>query len=235
MTESVPCPHEFTTILNRRGRKYSTGGARSGRCIENIVLFEGGLIQPRWISRLRRMLERQRSWSTSELRPPAPRRFSEAFSEELHRTGRFGSALPRSRGPVSIGLRRLGVWRMLQSASLRRFVECFAGERLIQNGCQVIRYDEGDYQGPHLDIYPPKHGKRYYFDFHLTLSNEKCVRQELFYQTDADGHCNRGLNVGSSGTIAIHRLPFWHQVTPLVGRGAKRWVLIASFDPASDD
>lgn len=226
-------PKEFSEVLHTTKRREIASMRNTKEWFSpHVIYLACDLLQPEWTRRMLSLLERYVTVTyISQKLPPKPQSFSKAFSETLHPIGRFRSALPTGRALHTRTLRQLGVWRMLRSRSLREFVEGVAGEPLVQNGCQVISYEEGDYQGPHLDVYPPKRGKRYYFDFQLTLCNARCRAQELLYQERTQRHCNARIDVTRSGTVLIHRLPYWHQVTPLVGHRARRWVLIATFDP----
>ena len=99
---------------------------------------------------------------------------------------------------------------------------------------QAILYGHGDYVGPHNDHHPEQaHLRHGYVDVHLSFVNEHVDSQSLVCQ-GADGHLNALYNVTRTGSIAVYRLPFWHYVTPLMGRPgheskARRWVLMASY------
>jgi hypothetical protein len=125
---------------------------------------------------------------------------------------------------------RIGLVRMMRSASFHAFAEALAGRSLASRwGLQVLRYGPGDYSGPHNDHHPEnKRARRGYIDLHVSLATPAVEHQWLVYSRA--GHFSEIVPVGGQSAVTAYRLPFWHYTTPLVGgRSAARWVLLGTF------
>ena len=125
---------------------------------------------------------------------------------------------------------RIGLVRMMRSASFRAFAEALAGRRLRTGwGLQVLRYGPGDYAGPHNDHHPENPAaRRGYIDLHLSLCTPGVAHQWLVYSRA--GHFSEIVPVAAPATVTAYRLPFWHYTTPLVGTAqAARWVMLGTF------
>jgi hypothetical protein len=160
------------------------------------------------------------------------------FSEALPKTLRNWSvSLNGSHTPAYDAAYKIGLIDLLKSASLREFATCVSGFQLTgQPGMQVIRYQQGDYVGPHNDHHPEEaHLRDGYVDLQITLTNSGVARQYLLYESG--GYFNNLCNVGVESGLSVSMLPFWHQVTPLEVKAGReqdghRWLLLASFEIA---
>ena len=158
-----------------------------------------------------------------------------SFQERLPKVGRFWTATLERRGTRAWrAAEACGLVAMLRSESCRAFAAALAGRPLAPRpGVQVLCYAAGDYLGPHTDHHPDIAAARDgYLDLHVTLATPAVARQCLI-RSEA-GHFAAPVDIAASGTITAHRLPFWHQVTPLEARAgrageARRWILLASF------
>lgn len=157
------------------------------------------------------------------------------YADQLPKTLSNSSIiLHEARGQRRKAAHEIGLMQMLQSESLHAVAEKLSGFELWPDpGCQVIRYSEGDYVGPHNDHHPEAPNLRDgYIDFHLTLSNGSVDNQWLVYETD--GFLRNTHQVGVPSGMCVSFLPFWHYTTPLVARKnakneAHRWLLLTSF------
>ena len=124
---------------------------------------------------------------------------------------------------------------MLTSSSLHQFASAVTGFTLHpEPSLQIIRYEAGDYVGPHNDHHPENEEiRRGYVDLQITLTDPGVARQYLLYEA-GDGYFNHPRNIGIQSGVSVSMLPFWHQVTPLEVKpahpGAHRWLLLVSFD-----
>jgi hypothetical protein len=157
------------------------------------------------------------------------------YSEALPKTMRNSSAsLNGARSAATATAREIGLMDVLSSASLKEFATSVSGFALSADpALQIIRYEAGDYVGPHNDHHPEDENLRDgYVDLQITLTGDGVARQYLLYE--GDGYFNRSCNVGIASGVAVSMLPFWHQVTPLEvkpGRkDAHRWLLLVSFE-----
>jgi len=152
------------------------------------------------------------------------------YGELLPKTSRARTVFFDSRREPGVKVaERIGLARMMRSASFRAFAEALAGRRLRAGwGLQVLRYGPGDYAGPHNDHHPEDAAaRRGYLDLHLSLSAPG-VQQWLVYARA--GHFSEIASVAGPATVTAYRLPFWHYTTPLVGSArAARWVLLGTF------
>ena len=78
------------------------------------------------------------------------------YGELLPKTSRARTIYFDSRREPGVkAAERIGLVRMMRSASFRAFAEALAGRRLRAGwGLQVLRYGPGDYAGPHNDHHP---------------------------------------------------------------------------------
>jgi hypothetical protein len=157
--------------------------------------------------------------------------YSEALPKSLHNATVM---LNDARSKAAKAARAIGLTQFLTSTSLQQFAETISGYQLLPKpGLQVIRYQPGDYVGPHNDHHPEEdHLRHGYVDLQITLSNDDVARQYLLYEKD--GYFNQSVNVGIPSGISVSHLPFWHQVTPLEARPGReatacRWLLLVSF------
>lgn len=160
----------------------------------------------------------------------------ENYGESLQKVFRFKTAFLASKISRSYrAARELGLLTMLGSDSFVGFAEMVTGLQLVRPpSFQVICYEHGDYVGPHNDHHPEDDPNCVgYVDVHVTLCNDAIAHQFLIYERHR--HLSTITNVNLNGGISIYRLPFWHQVTPLVGkpgreREARRWLLLGTFE-----
>jgi hypothetical protein len=175
----------------------------------------------------------------SQIPPESITAMTTNYSEQLEKTMRIRAAFfqyAQSRRSEAFRLaNELGFLEMMRSESMRAFVEAVTGYRLddADEGCQVICYEPGDYNGPHNDHHPELDEARDGFvDIHLMFSNAAVAHHYLVYEQK--GFFSQIEDVTTPGAIAIYRLPFWHYTTPLVAhRGreqeARRWLLMRSY------
>lgn len=160
----------------------------------------------------------------------------ENYGESLQKVFRFKTAFLASRAARSYrAAEELGLLTMLKSDSFAQFGEAITGLQLVRPpSFQVICYEHGHYVGPHNDYHPEDDPDCVGFvDMHVTLCNDAVAHQFLVYEQH--GHLSAIVDMNLAGGVSIYRLPFWHQVTPLVGkpgreREARRWLLLGTFD-----
>lgn len=158
------------------------------------------------------------------------------YTESLEKVFRFRTAfLSRRTARAYERAEALGILTMMRSETFATFAEAVTGLPLVRPpGLQIICYEHGDYVGPHNDYHPEEDPLcRGYVDIHLTFSNNAVEHQFLVYERGR--HLSQIVDVNLRGGISIYKLPFWHQVTPLVGkpgqeREARRWLLLGTFD-----
>jgi hypothetical protein len=175
------------------------------------------------------------SVETSRIPADSIRSMKENHSESLQKVCRFRTAfLKRRTARAYETAEALGVLSMMRSDSFAAFAEAVAGLQLVRPpSLQIICYEHGDYVGPHNDYHPEEDPDCVGFvDFHLMLSNDAVAHQFLVYERNRQ--LSQVMDVNLSGGISVYRLPFWHHVTPLVGkpgreREARRWLLLATF------
>jgi hypothetical protein len=164
----------------------------------------------------------------------------ENYGESLQKVFRFKTALLASRAARSYrAAEDLGLLAMLESDSFALFAEAITGLQLVRPpSFQIICYEHGDYVGPHNDYHPEDDPDcEGFVDMHVTLCNDAVAHQFLIYERY--GHLSAIADMNLAGGVSIYRLPFWHQVTPLVGkpgreREARRWLLLGTFDIRND-
>jgi hypothetical protein len=159
-----------------------------------------------------------------------------SHGESLDKVWRFRTAILHRRGTRAYNAAEaLGMLAMMRSNSLTAFGEAITGLPLLAPpSVQVICYEHGDYIGPHNDHYPESDPDCLgYVDVHVMFSNDAVAHQFLIYAKN--GHLSQIADVGHGAGISVYKLPFWHHVTPLVGKTgheseARRWLLLGTFD-----
>jgi hypothetical protein len=153
------------------------------------------------------------------------------YGERLPKTGRARTIYFETRREPGVkAAERIGLVKLMRSASYRAFAEALAGRKLAAGwGLQVLRYGPGDYAGPHNDHHPEnKDARQGYIDLHVSFSAPSVQHQWLVYSRA--GHFTEIVPVGGPCTVTAYRLPFWHYTTPLVGPPkSARWVLLGTF------
>jgi hypothetical protein len=233
-------PAEFEDLLNASGRRVLAGThALCGALANPRVRFlaRQDFLDRTKAERVRRVLE-QSIRDELELmeRPIPPESISDMrhdYGELLPKTSRAHTIYFESRRERGVkAAERIGLARMMRSASFRAFAEALTGRRLAANwGLQVLRYGMGDYAGPHNDHHPEnKDARGGYIDLHVSLCSPDVAHQWLVYSRA--GHFSEIVSVAQPATVTAYRLPFWHYTTPLVtkrGKDAARWVLLGTF------
>ena len=231
-------PAEFEDLLTRAGRRVLAGTHDlSGALADPRTRFvaRDDLVDRAKARRLRRALEEALAGTLEPLERPIPPesifRMRHDYGELLPKTSRARTIYFESRREAGVkAAERIGLVRLLRSASFRAFAEALAGRRLASGwGLQVLRYGPGDYAGPHNDHHPENpRARQGYIDIHLSLCAPGVVHQWLVYSRA--GHFSEIVPLAAPATITAYRLPFWHYTTPLVGTpGAARWVLLGTF------
>lgn len=231
-------PAEFEDLLTCAGRRVLAGthdlcGALADPRTRFVARDD--LIDRAKAGRLRRALEEALVDTLEPLEQPIPPESIFAmrrdYGELLPKTSRARTIYFDSRREAGVeAAERIGLVRLLRSASFRAFAEALAGRRLAAGwGLQVLRYGPGDYAGPHNDHHPENPAARGgYVDVHLSLCSPGVAHQWLVYSRA--GHFSEIVPLAAPATITAYRLPFWHYTTPLVGKpGAARWVLLGTF------
>jgi hypothetical protein len=201
-------------------------------------LARADLLDRAKVARLRRALEAELADSLELMERPIPPETISAmrhdYGELLPKTSRARTIYFESRREPGVkAAERIGLARMMRSASFRAFAEALAGRRLSSGwGLQVLRYGPGDYAGPHNDHHPEnKDARSGYIDLHLSLCSPGVAHQWLVYSRA--GHFSEIVSVAHPATVTAYRLPFWHYTTPLVAKrgqdDAARWVLLGTF------
>lgn len=230
-------PAEFADFIKRPPAS-STNHHRLGADGDYVRWFPN-LVKPALVKQAIRLLEKNmepymRTWNTPIPKELIPN-LRQNFKETLPKTFRNDSViLNSSQTPAAVKAKKIGLLQMLGSESLRRFAEACSGYALDGDpGFQVSRYKAGDYVGPHNDHHPQDWNLRDgYIDLHITLTNPSVVSQYFIYEHQ--GVLNRTVNVSVPSGVTVSRLPYWHQVTPLVAKKgqeaeAQRWLLLVSF------
>jgi hypothetical protein len=233
-------PAEFEDLLSASGRRVLAGthvlcGALADP--RTRFLARGDLLDRAKAERVRRALEQSLKDELELMeRPIPPESISDMrhdYGELLPKTSRAHTIYFESRRERGVkAAERIGLARMMRSASFRAFAEALAGRRLAANwGLQVLRYGAGDYAGPHNDHHPEnKDARAGYIDLHVSLCAPDVAHQWLVYSRA--GHFSEIVSVAQPAMLTAYRLPFWHYTTPLVtkrGKDAARWVLLGTF------
>lgn len=188
--------------------------------------------------RLRRTLEASLTDELEALQQPIPPEsifgMHRDYAELLPKTARARTIYFESRRePGMKTAERIGLARLMRSASFRAFAEALAGRRLASGwGLQALRYGPGDYAGPHNDHHPENPRARSgYIDLHVSLCSPAVAHQWLVYSRA--GHFSEIVSVAEPASIMAYRLPFWHYTTPLSAKRGRtapvRWVLLGTF------
>ena len=233
-------PAEFEDLLNAAGRRVLAGTHPLCGALANPrtrFLARHDLLDRAKAERLRRALERSLEDKLVLMaRPIPPETISEMredYGELLPKTSRARTIYFESRRePGFKEAERIGLVRLMRSASFRAFAEALAGRPLESDwGLQVLRYGPGDYAGPHNDHHPENVDARSgYIDLHLSLCSPGVAHQWLVYSRA--GHFSEIVSVARPASVTAYRLPFWHYTTPLAakrGQQAGRWVLLGTF------
>lgn len=235
-------PTEFEDLLSPAGRRVLAGrhplcGALADP--RRRFLAAEDLVKRRAADDLRRALDAALYPHLSVMADPIPPEtlwgMTRNYDEWLPKAMRVRTAyLERRRGRAYRAAERIGLVRLMQSASFRAFAASLAGRPLRSHwGMQVLAYGPGDYAGPHNDHHPEDpRAARGYLDVHLTLSSPG-VAQQLLVWAKA-GHFSECVDVAQPAGITAYRLPFWHYTTPLRAKPghvtrARRWVLLGTF------
>lgn len=237
-------PHEFSDLLNARGRRLLAEPPRfeafhKRRATPIAVLDD--LIDAPVARRCMRALDEVFYPLVKRMHTPIAReavtKMRANYSESLRKTVRVKTATLNSRKSYALdAARRIGLAQMMESESFRRFAEVVVGAPLRNDhwGRQVICYEAGDYSGPHNDHHPEsKVARNGFVDLHIMFSNDAVKSQWLVYEERR--FLSASHEVATTSGIAVYRLPFWHYTTPLVGKPgreaeARRWLLLGSFD-----
>ena len=235
-----PIPGEFEDLLNASGRRVLAGTHALCGALANPrtrFLARTDLLDRTKAERVRRALEHSLKDELELMERPIPpesiSRMRHDYGELLPKTSRAHTIYFESRRERGVkAAERIGLARMMRSASFRAFAEALAGWRLEANwGLQVLRYGAGDYAGPHNDHHPEnKDARSGYIDLHLSLCSPGVAHQWLVYSRA--GHFSEIVSVAHPATVTAYRLPFWHYTTPLAakrGKDAARWVLLGTF------
>ena len=233
-------PAEFEDLLNASGRRVLAGShAVCGALANPRVRFlaRHDLLDRAKAERVRRALEQSLTDDLELMERPIPpesiSNMRHDYGELLPKTSRARTIYFESRRERGVkAAERIGLARMMRSASFRAFAEALAGRKLAANwGLQVLRYGAGDYAGPHNDHHPEnKDARSGYIDLHVSLCAHDVAHQWLVYSRA--GHFSEVVSVAQPATVTAYRLPFWHYTTPLVtkrGKDAARWVLLGTF------
>jgi hypothetical protein len=231
-------PAEFEDLLNRQGRRVLAGSHELCGALADPrrrFLAADDLIDRARAAGLRRVLEAKLADALEPIERPIPPEsiwdMKEDYSELLPKTARARTVYFDSRRERGVkAAERIGLVKLLRSASFRAFAEALAGRALEAGwGVQVLRYGPGDYAGPHNDHHPEnERARRGYVDLHLSLGTPGLRHQWLVY--GRAGHFSEIVSVAGPATVTAYRLPLWHYTTPLVGGPrAARWVLLGTF------
>lgn len=237
---STAIPAEFEDLLNAAGRRVLAGTHPLCGALGNPrtrFLARHDLLDRAKAERLRRALERSLEDKLEPIEQPIPpesiSEMREDYSELLPKTSRARTIYFESRREAGVKeAERIGLVRLMRSASFRAFAEALAGQPLESDwGLQVLRYGPGDYAGPHNDHHPENENARSgYIDVHVSLCSPGIAHQWLVY--GRAGHFSEIVSLARPSSLTAYRLPFWHYTTPLVarrGRDAARWVMLGTF------
>jgi len=236
-----PIPVEFEDLLSASGKRVLGGTHALCGTLANPrtrFLVRDDLLDRRKAERVRRVLEASLVDTLELMEQPIPPESISAmrhdYGERLPKTSRARTIYFESRREPGVkAAERIGLVRLMRSASFRAFGEALAGRRLASGwGLQALRYGPGDYAGPHNDHHPEnKDARAGYIDLHLSLCSPGVAHQWLVYSRA--GHFSEIVSVAKAAAVTAYRLPFWHYTTPLVAKrgraDAVRWVLLGTF------
>jgi hypothetical protein len=234
-------PAEFEDLLSASGKRVLAGRHALCGALANPrtrFLARADLLDRTKAERVRRVLEASLADELELMERPIP---PETISDMRHD---YGERLPKTsrartiyfetrREPGVKAAERIGLVKLMRSASYRAFAEALAGRKLAAGwGLQVLRYGPGDYAGPHNDHHPEnKDARGGYIDLHLSLCSPGVAHQWLVYSRA--GHFSEIVSVAGPASVTAYRLPFWHYTTPLAAKpgraDAARWVLLGTF------
>lgn len=234
-------PGEFEDLLNAAGKRVLAGthplcGALGNPRTRFLVRHD--LLDRDKARRLRRVLDQSLADKLEPLERPIPPEsifdMRHDYAELLPKTARARTIYFESRRePAVKAAERIGLVRLMRSASFHAFAEALAGRRLAPGwGLQVLRYGPGDYAGPHNDHHPENPRARAgYIDLHVSFCSPAVAHQWLVYSRA--GHFSEIVSVAEPASITAYRLPFWHYTTPLSAKRSRgdavRWVLLGTF------
>jgi hypothetical protein len=234
-------PAEFEDLLSASGKRVLAGTHALCGALANPrtrFLARADLLDRTKAERVRHVLEASLADQLELMaRPIPPETISDMrhdYGEQLPKTSRAQTIYFESRREPGVkAAERIGLVRLMRSASFRAFGEALAGRRLASGwGLQALRYGPGDYAGPHNDHHPEnKDARAGYIDLHLSLCSPGVAHQWLVYSRA--GHFSEIVSVAKAAAVTAYRLPFWHYTTPLVAKrgraDAVRWVLLGTF------
>jgi hypothetical protein len=234
-------PGEFEDLLNAAGRRVLAGThALCGTLADPRTRFvaRDDLLDLDKVLRVRRALDAKLADKLEVMERPIPPEsifeMRHDYAELLPKTSRARTIYFDSRREPGVqAAERIGLVRLMRSASFRAFAEALAGRKLASGwGLQVLRYGPGDYAGPHNDHHPEnKDARGGYIDLHMSLCSSAVAHQWLVYSRA--GHFSEIVSVAKPASITAYRLPFWHYTTPLSAKrgraDAVRWVLLGTF------
>jgi hypothetical protein len=234
-------PAEFEDLLSASGKRVLAGTHALCGALANPrmrFLARADLLDRTKAERVRRVLEASLADQLELMaRPIPPETISgmrHDYDELLPKTSRARTIYFESRREPGVkAAERIGLVRLMRSASFRAFAEALAGRKLASGwGLQVLRYGPGDYAGPHNDHHPEnKDARGGYIDLHVSLCSPGVAHQWLVYSRA--GHFSEIVSVAKPASVMAYRLPFWHYTTPLAARprrtDAARWVLLGTF------
>ncbi len=236
-------PAEFSDLLNAKGRKWIADHPAGSRPAARNGFFEliDGIMDPAAARSCVRLLDRTIYPLLQHYVDRIPRGsisgMTRNYSEKLPKTMSMKTCiLFNRRFRAYEPAESIGLVSMLRSDSLRELAEASTGLRLDRPAPQVILYETGDYVGPHNDHHPQNDRvKNGFVDLHIMFSNDAVAHQWLVYEQER--HLKNIRDINLKVGVAVYRLPFWHYSTPLAARrgremGARRWLLIASFEIA---
>src|SRR4030081_2541429 len=231
-------PAEFEDLLSASGKRVLAGTHALCGALANPrtrFLARADLLDRTKAERVRHVLEASLVDKLELMaRPIPPETISgmrHDYGERLPKTSRARTIYFESRREPGVkAAERIGLVRLMRSASFRALGEALAGRRLASVwGLQVLRYGPGDYAGPHNDHHPENAlARQGYIDLHLSLCTPGGAHQWLVYARG--GHFSEIVSVAGPATVTCYLLPFWHYTTPLAGGPkAARWVLLGTF------
>src|SRR5262249_10272305 len=159
--------------------------------------------------RVRRALERSLADKLELMEQPIPpesiSEMREDYGELLPKTSRSHTVYFETRRERGFKeAERIGLVRLMRSASFRAFAEALAGRPLESDwGLQALRYGPGDYAGPHNDHHPEnEHARSGYIDLHLSLCSPGVAHQWLVYSRA--GHFSEIVSVARPSSITAY-------------------------------
>ena len=222
-------PSEFEDLLNGNGRRVLAGThALCGALADPRTRFlaRGDLVGPAEGSAA---AARPGGIAGRQLEPierPIPpesifgMRHDYARAAAQDQRARAPSTSRAGASPASKNAERIGLVRLMRSASFRAFAEALAGRALAAGwGLQVAALRPGRLRRSAQR--PPSRESRTraagYVDLHLSLCSPGVAHQWLVYSRARPFQRDR-LRGGAGHRSTAYRLPFWHYTTPLVAK-----------------